>query len=178
MDIKHLWLNDEEIVLHLVEEQDKTEVTLLPGQKNEKQIRAQIIEWRPEAQTLFFKVNAAHYKAKVSKIFHEKSGIRIRVYLFKHNIYYDLSLKSPPKKKSSKQAFQEEVTSPLTGRVTSILIKSGQEISANEPLLIIESMKMENELRSSHPGIIKTIPIKENDLVESGQVVVTLKKPD
>ena len=66
------------------------------------------------------------------------------------------------------------IKSPLAGRVMRILVKEGQVIACGLPLLTIESMKMENELCASSAGYIKTILIREGDVVQQKQVVITL----
>lgn len=66
------------------------------------------------------------------------------------------------------------IKSPLAGRVMRILVTEGQIIACGLPLLTIESMKMENELCASSAGYIKTILIREGDVVQQKQVVITL----
>jgi biotin carboxyl carrier protein len=62
--------------------------------------------------------------------------------------------------------------SPLTGRIIKILVKPGDQVSKNQPLVIIESMKMENEIRATFNGFIKSISISEGNLVQQNQVLI------
>jgi biotin carboxyl carrier protein len=66
------------------------------------------------------------------------------------------------------------IKSPLAGRVMRVLVAPGQLVARGMQLLTIESMKMENELCASSDGYIKTILIKEGDVVQQKQVVITL----
>jgi biotin carboxyl carrier protein len=66
--------------------------------------------------------------------------------------------------------------SPLAGRITKVLVKSGQAVVQNQAIVSIESMKMENEIRAPFPAFIKNILISEGNLVQQNQVLVTFEK--
>lgn len=66
--------------------------------------------------------------------------------------------------------------SPLTGRVTKICVKPGDFVKKGQPLLLVESMKMENELCASFSGFIKTILIFVSDVVKQGQELIEFHK--
>ncbi|MFN9083987.1 MAG: acetyl-CoA carboxylase biotin carboxyl carrier protein subunit [Acidobacteriota bacterium] len=51
----------------------------------------------------------------------------------------------------------------------------GDNVEAGQGLLILEAMKMQNELRSPRPGVVASVRIAEGDTVSSGQVLVTLE---
>lgn len=61
---------------------------------------------------------------------------------------------------------QDFVKSPMPGTVVKIYCKVGQEIKANEPLISVESMKMEFLIRATHDVKIKEIRVKESQFVE------------
>jgi biotin carboxyl carrier protein len=65
-------------------------------------------------------------------------------------------------------AGKEIVASPMPGKVVKLLVNVGQEVKADQGLIVIEAMKMENELRSTTSGRVKEIFIREGDVVESG----------
>ena len=64
--------------------------------------------------------------------------------------------------------------SPLAGRVTKVLVALGQEVVQGQPLLMIESMKMENELCAAAAGCVQTIFIQAGDVVKPNQVLLSL----
>ena len=64
------------------------------------------------------------------------------------------------------------LTSPLAGRVITILVSAGQYVTAGQPLVIIESMKMENELCAPNNAFIKTLSITPGNLVQTNQVLI------
>ncbi|WP_258360529.1 biotin/lipoyl-containing protein [Moorella sulfitireducens] len=66
------------------------------------------------------------------------------------------------------------VTSPLPGTVVEIRVKPGQRVNAGQVLLIIEAMKMENEVHAPAGGIVREILVQTGSNVASGQPLVML----
>jgi len=60
------------------------------------------------------------------------------------------------------------LTSPMPGKVVKLLVKEGQEVEAGQGVIVVEAMKMENELKSALAGKVKEIFIEEGQVVESG----------
>src|SRR5258706_12644009 len=63
---------------------------------------------------------------------------------------------------------QDFVTAPMPGRIVRVLVAPGVDVEAGTPLIVIEAMKMENELRASHAGKIAEIVVRPGDTVEGG----------
>jgi biotin carboxyl carrier protein len=78
---------------------------------------------------------------------------------------------------SKKFAFEglQTVTSPMPGRVVKILVEVGREVTEGQPLIIVEAMKMENELRSPKTGRVSAIMVKEGQGVEGGSKLLTVE---
>lgn len=93
-------------------------------------------------------------------------------YSFAHDRTITLHSTPPRKKRSASQIFIPELRSPIGGRVLRILVKEGDCVTVGMPLIIIESMKMENEIRSPYNTFIKTVSLLPNDVVEADQVVL------
>ena len=73
---------------------------------------------------------------------------------------------------------QDNLSSGMPGKIVKIFVKPGDELKEGDPILIMEAMKMENEMRASSPVTIKEILVKEGENVESGAMLVTFaKKP-
>lgn len=66
--------------------------------------------------------------------------------------------------------------SPLAGLVVKIKATVGQFVEKNQPIVVIESMKMENEMSAPFSAFIKTLSISEGNLVKQNQVIVTFEK--
>lgn len=67
------------------------------------------------------------------------------------------------------------VTSVLPGVVVKILVKPGDRVKVGDPLFIIESMKMENEVVSHKDGVVKEITVKEGQRIEAGDVLAVIQ---
>ena len=66
----------------------------------------------------------------------------------------------------------KELTSPMPGRVLKIMVKAGDQINIGDSLLSLEAMKMENILKSDGEGIVKEVFIKEEQVVDKGEVLM------
>lgn len=70
-----------------------------------------------------------------------------------------------------------ELKSGMPGKIIEIFVKPGDLVKANKPLLIMEAMKMENEMRSSHEVRVKEVCVKQGDSVESGAILIKFEAP-
>jgi len=66
---------------------------------------------------------------------------------------------------------------PMPGLVVRVEVSAGQVVEAGEALVVVEAMKMENELRASHRGTVEQIHVQAGDRVEKGAPLVTLSAP-
>jgi biotin carboxyl carrier protein len=67
------------------------------------------------------------------------------------------------------------VVAPMPGRVVKVLVKSGDIVAARQPLVIVEAMKMENELRAPRAGTVADVRVSEGQSVEAHSVLVVLE---
>ncbi len=67
-----------------------------------------------------------------------------------------------------------EMTAPMPGMVTDISVAEGETVQENQPLVVLEAMKMENEIRSIVHGTVQSIHIKTGQAVEKGQKLITI----
>jgi biotin carboxyl carrier protein len=70
-----------------------------------------------------------------------------------------------------------DVRAPMPGKVVKVLCQPGQKVQAGQGLLIIEAMKMENELRAPTGGVVRHLAAVEGQTVEGGAVVVSIGLP-
>jgi len=64
--------------------------------------------------------------------------------------------------------------SPMPGRVVKILVKVGDRVAAGQAAVVVEAMKMENELRAARAGTVKELRCEEGAAVEAGQDLVVI----
>ncbi len=71
-------------------------------------------------------------------------------------------------------AGQEIVESPMPGNIWKILVKEGQEVKSGDVLLILEAMKMENEILAPRDGKVASITTSEGSAVNTGDKLVIM----
>ena len=75
---------------------------------------------------------------------------------------------------SAPPAEGKTMLAPMAGTILRILVKEGQPVKKGENLIVLEAMKMENEIVADKDGIIRSILVKANDSVESDQPLLIL----
>lgn len=68
-----------------------------------------------------------------------------------------------------------EVVTTMPGRVLKLLVANGDQVGAGQPLIVLEAMKMENELTAPRAGTITEVSVKEGDTIETGAKVVVIE---
>ncbi|MFW6051855.1 MAG: biotin/lipoyl-containing protein [Myxococcota bacterium] len=79
------------------------------------------------------------------------------------------------KKRGAAGDTAKELRCPMPGRVLKILVKAGDEVAPGDPLVVVEAMKMENELRAEAGGKIASVEVNEGQNVESNAVLLRLE---
>jgi biotin carboxyl carrier protein len=69
----------------------------------------------------------------------------------------------------------QHLIAPMPGKIVRLLVAAGDEVGPRQGLVVIEAMKMENELRASRAGRVKTIKVAEGQSVEAGTLLVTVE---
>lgn len=64
---------------------------------------------------------------------------------------------------------------PMPGRVVSVSAKKDQKVSLGGPLLILEAMKMQNEISSPMHGVVREVKVKPGDLVDVSDVLIVIE---
>ena len=65
----------------------------------------------------------------------------------------------------------QQITAPMAGKVVRLLVKSGDTVEAGQGLLVVEAMKMQNEIRSPKSGKVERLQAQEGQLVNAGEVL-------
>ncbi len=75
------------------------------------------------------------------------------------------------------EAGQKVIRSPMPGKIVKVLVAEGETVAAGQGVIIVEAMKMENELRAPGPGIVKSIRVKAGETVEGNAELVVIDPP-
>lgn len=70
---------------------------------------------------------------------------------------------------------EERVTAPMPGKVVRILVAPGDEVAPRQPMIVVEAMKMENEMSASRAGTVKEIRVEEGMSVDAGRVLAVVE---
>ena len=73
------------------------------------------------------------------------------------------------------KAVSGAVTAMLPGVVLKILVSEGDVVKAGQPIMLLEAMKMENEIVSPVDGVVQEIRVKEGDKVETGDLLAVIQ---
>ncbi|HLK52331.1 MAG TPA: biotin/lipoyl-containing protein [Candidatus Angelobacter sp.] len=87
---------------------------------------------------------------------------------------FSVSVRDPRSFRSRKRAGASEhgvkkITAPMPGKVVRILAAVGAQVEAGQSVIVIEAMKMQNELKAPKNGIVKKLNVTEGATVEAGQ---------
>lgn len=120
------------------------------------------------------KIQDKVYDVEISE---EEGGVKIKVgekeFSFGRGEKEKISVAQTtfPKRSFSKK----EIRAPVAGTVSKIFVKEGEFIKKNQKILILSAMKMENEIISENDGRIKEVRVKENQSVNSDDILLILE---
>jgi biotin carboxyl carrier protein len=69
----------------------------------------------------------------------------------------------------------QRVTAPMPGKIVKVLVTPGDAVEPRQGLVVIEAMKMENELRATRSGRVKDVHVADGDLVEAGRLLTVIE---
>jgi biotin carboxyl carrier protein len=72
----------------------------------------------------------------------------------------------------------EEIKAPIPGKIVSIRCKVNDTVKPGQVLLVLEAMKMENEIYSASSGVVKEIKVNEGDFVQPGAMLILIGNQD
>ena len=69
----------------------------------------------------------------------------------------------------------QRVTAPMPGKIVRVLVKKGDTVRARQPLVVVEAMKMENELRAARDGTVADVTGHEGQSVDAGTLLLLVQ---
>lgn len=149
------------------------------------------LELNRDGEKVFAKIDGREYEL-------EASEVEPNVWLLKHNnqihqIYVapngivnignhqlEIKLIDPKRLRGSNSTDASadgiaEIKTAMPGKIVRILVKAGAEVASGDGVIVVEAMKMQNEMRSPKDGMIKEIRFAEGDTVNAGEVLVIIE---
>lgn len=130
----------------------------------------------PEPGVFLFKHEGRIFQASVSDPKAAHGITKVRVGTSEIN----LKLIDPKRLRSVGRGAEQadglaEIRTAMPGKVVRILLQAGAEVEAGGGVLVVEAMKMQNELKSPKAGTVKDIRVKEGDAVSAGDILATIE---
>ncbi len=133
----------------------------------------EIKELYPDGRIKTLVINNKVYPVQVLR---RADGLPNKVFL--QGIGYDVEIEKikstryrPP---TTKKKICGEIKSSLPGQIQTILVQEGDTVEVGEPVIILESMKMENEILAPKKGIVRKIDVTVGELVLKGQIMIEI----
>ncbi|MBX7170064.1 MAG: biotin/lipoyl-binding protein [Pyrinomonadaceae bacterium] len=149
------------------------------------------VEFNLDGEKIFAKIDGREYEL-------ESSDVEPNVFLFKndnqiHQIYaapngivnvgnnqFDVKIFDPKKLRGSKGSEANadgiaEIKTAMPGKIVRIMVEEGTEVTHGQGVIVVEAMKMQNEMKSPKDGIVKTIKVEEGATVNAGDILVIIE---
>jgi len=103
---------------------------------------------------------------------------RVEVYLRGHR--YAITLTDPKRLRSGQSGADHhkgsaEIVAPMPGKVVRVLIELGAQVEAGDGILVVEAMKMQNEMKSPKAGVVVSIAAEPGATVNAGDVLAVVE---
>jgi len=133
-----------------------------------------------------FKINGNSYEVDINNVEGQMADIEVNG--TKYNVELDKEIPvvktprivkkplAPPKetKPLTSDAKLSSIKAPLPGNILNVKVKEGDEVSKGDLLLIMEAMKMENNVLADVSGVVKSVKVKEGDTVLQNDLLVEI----
>ena len=125
-----------------------------------------------------FEIDGKKFEVEVNLVNSDNAEVKV------NNKDFDIKISngsSEPKKAEPKKAEKSVQENPgdllalMPGKIIKVLVSEGQEIKMGEPVIIMESMKMEQTIVSSADGVIESLNVSEGETIEVGSVMLVIR---
>lgn len=85
------------------------------------------------------------------------------------------SVSAPSKESSGSSSGSAQVLAPLPGLIVNVMVKVGDQVKAGQKIMVMEAMKMENDINSGINGTVKTLNVKAGDNISEGDILAIIE---
>ena len=86
-----------------------------------------------------------------------------------------VAAKAPKAPKAAGKQGSVKINSPMPGKILNVKAKAGDSVKKGDVIILLEAMKMENEIVASQDGVLASVNVAVGDTVEAGDVLATLE---
>ena len=137
---------------------------------DQDQRRAQLAEVEPGVYSVLLEGRSyeAHCEAGVDSAWITIRGRRFHVAI------------ADPRRWTSKRAGahgqeRDNIVAPMPGKVVRVLVQAGHTVEAGQGVIVIEAMKMQNEMKTRRGGRVAAVPVREGETVGAGAILATIE---
>ena len=146
---------------------------------NGRKVRLGIIEAKPGSLTLSVDGRVRFYefdkeRGRIANVAHNNQNYRVSL----RNRQQLEQLLEEFGAGMGGSATETTIKAPMPGKILGINVKKGEKIELGRVVLVLEAMKMENEISSTVEGKIHEIKVKVGDSVHTGDVMIEIEPPD
>lgn len=169
-------LGDEQTVRRYRVRREATRLTLCRIDADGEPGEPVSIDWRvPEPGVYSLLLDGRSYDVHIDE--DERDEERLVVHLLSHVIRAQAS-DARRRRVAKADAAPDgvlKIVAPIPGRVVSILAPEGTEVSRGDGIIVVEAMKMENELKAPRDGVVASVAVAEGQGVEGGALLATIE---
>jgi biotin carboxyl carrier protein len=127
----------------------------------------------PEPGSYLFLRDAEVNECRVDKVI---DGFEVSL----HGRNYAVTIVDPKRLRSSQDTHghhhgMAEITAPMPGKVVKVQIEAGATVEKGSGIVVVEAMKMQNEMKSPRAGVVVSIKVKPGDTVNAGDVLAVVE---
>jgi biotin carboxyl carrier protein len=100
-------------------------------------------------------------------------NVEIRGHRFQTEVFDPRSIRAGAKAPLS--GGRHNITAAMPGKVVRVLVNEGQPVEAGQGLIVVEAMKMQNEMKAAKPGQVAQIKVRDGDTVAAGDVLIAIE---
>jgi biotin carboxyl carrier protein len=111
----------------------------------------------------------------------EKNQNRYTVMI--NGVWHSFSVETPISLKRKRYLEQQgdssallSIEAPMPGKIIDVMVEEGAEVKEGEPIIILEAMKMQNEISSHVTGVVRSVAVKKNDSVMKDDVLINVQR--
>lgn len=96
-----------------------------------------------------------------------------------NGISYDIQIVDPRAPRRTQTDFanhgRQTIIAPMPGKIVRVLVSEGQPVDVGTGLLVMEAMKMQNEIKAGKSGVVVSLPVRDGDAVSTGGVLAIVE---
>ena len=134
----------------------------------------EVRETEPDGYLFFLNTNV--HECRVS----ERAGAKDTFDVMVHGRSYEVTIVDPKRLRSGQNSDRHhhgvaEILAPMPGKVVRVQLEAGASVEKGAGVVVVEAMKMQNEMKSPRAGVVVSIKVKPGDTVNAGDVLAVIE---